>query len=1100
MHHHEGKKFTFVIPGHSLAARQDTLLRIQAISAQEVRLGETGHLDLPFHGSFQYPSDMSSQQWIRIRGARTHNLRNLDVDVPRDCLTVFTGPSGSGKSSLAFDTIHAEGQRRYLETLRCDTRALFAQLQRPDVDQIDGLPPTLCVAQQAGSAQRRSTLATITEIHDHLRLLWARLGTPHCLECGRAVVKQSVGEIVRETMALEEGHKVFLLAPLVRDQPGEHREVFQSIRQGGFLRARLDGVLEEIREIPKIDGKRKHTIELVVDRLVIRPGIEERLAESLATAVKHGNGQVVVTQIDDGDWHDHFFSTKLACAHCGLVLPDLEPRLFSFNNPDGACPTCAGLGQVWELDPARLVPDRSRTLKQVVARLSEQLPEAVRVPVPDTKLLAVFGEVFPAPLSKLPALTPASSKLAASTTRQITWDPHGPLTQWPDDAWQALMHGSEHVQPAWPGWLPELRRLSKEAEDGDDAEVRQAIDSLAGYLTCPDCGGARLRHEVRAVRFEGKALNEVTAMTVDNAAKFFVREPEAQARDSERKTHEHEPEAQMRDPEEKAALVREPEAQARGSDAQARGSDAQARGSDAQARGSDAQARDPLACASGSQMKRDSLACASGSQMNQVRSVLLQEISTRLGFLQDVGLGYLTLDRPAPTLSGGEIQRARLATHLGGHLLGVCYVLDEPTIGLHPRDTQRLLTALRGLQRRGNTLIVVEHDEEVMRQADYLVDMGPGAGRLGGKLLACGTVAEVLANSASVTAPYLLNTTFGLARRPAKPQSSESLVIRGARHNNLKNITVTIPLGRLVCITGVSGSGKSSLARDILCNAVRRHLGLLAPEPGRHAGIYGLEHIDKIIEVDQSPLGRSTRSSPATYTGVYDEIRKVFAATRTAKLRGYKSNRFSFNVKGGRCEECQGQGSLRVALQFLPDLSVPCPLCRGKRFNQATLEVQFRGQSIADVLDMPIAQALEFFANIPAVARPLRALADVGLGYLSLGQPSSTLSGGEAQRVKLAGELARTATGRTLFLLDEPTTGLHFADVANLVNVLGRLVDAGNTMVVIEHHLDLIAAADWVIDLGPEAGEAGGFLLAAGTPAEVAACEESITGRYLRGR
>jgi excinuclease ABC subunit A len=935
-----------------------------------------------------------SRQWIRIRGARTHNLRNLDVDVPRDCLTVFTGPSGSGKSSLAFDTIHAEGQRRYLETLRCDTRALFSQLQRPDVDQVDGLPPTLCVAQQAGSAQRRSTLATITEIHDHLRLLWARLGTPHCLECGRAVIKQSVPEIVRQTLALEDGHKVFLLAPLVRDQAGEHREVFQSIRQGGFLRARLDGVLAEIRDIPKIDGKKKHTIELVIDRLVIRPGIEDRLAESLATAVKHGGGQVVVTQIDDGDWHDHFFSTKLACAQCGLVLPDLEPRLFSFNSPYGACPTCAGLGQVWELDPRRLVPDRSKTIKQVLARLREQLPEELSVPMPDAKTLTAFVQAFPA---------------------TDAWDPHGPLSEWPADAWNALLHGSESVQPAWPGWLPELRRLSKEAENDDDADVRQALDSLAGYLSCPDCGGARLRREVRAVRFEGKGLHEVTALSVDDAARF-VQECQSAA----------------------------PQAG------------------------------------------------------EQVRSVLLKEIGHRLGFLQDVGLGYLTLDRPAPTLSGGEIQRARLATHLGGHLLGVCYVLDEPTIGLHPRDTERLLNALRGLQRRGNTLVVVEHDEEVMRQADWLVDMGPGAGRLGGRLLASGTVAEVLANPESVTAPFL-NAACGLAIQRAKPQAAEKIVIHGARHNNLKNITVSIPLGRLVCITGVSGSGKSSLARDVLCHALRRHLGLLAPEPGLHDGIDGLKHLDKVIEVDQAPLGRSTRSSPATYTGVYDEIRKVFAATRTAKLRGYKSNRFSFNVKGGRCEECQGQGSLRVALQFLPDLTVPCPLCRGKRFNQATLEVQYRGQSIAGVLDMPIAQALDFFTNIPAVARPLQALVDVGLGYLSLGQPSSTLSGGEAQRVKLAGELARTATGRTLFLLDEPTTGLHFADVANLVRVLGRLVDAGNTVVVIEHHLDLISAADWVIDLGPEAGEAGGFLLVAGTPAEVAACEESITGRFLRG-
>jgi excinuclease ABC subunit A len=942
--------------------------------------------------------------WLRVRGAREHNLHNVDVDLPRDRLTVLTGPSGSGKSSLAFDTLYAEGQRRYLETLRGDTRALFDQLRRPDVDLVEGLPPTLSVAQHAGAARPRSTLATLTEIHDHLRLLWARAGTPHCYNCGAPIRRHTPAEIARQTLALGEGRKVYLLAPLVRGAKGEHRDVFQQIRQGGFLRARVNGVLTEVRETPRLNPRQTHDIDLVVDRLVVREGIRDRLGESLAAAVKQGGGTVIVSTNDEGDWHDQIYSTRYACPRCGITYGELEPRAFNFNNPQGACPGCEGLGRVWEVDPQRVLPDRSWSPAKVLARIEEQTGGAVKLPKLDARTSHALHVEFPHPEEK-------------------PWGVKTPVRDWPEKALQAWLYGSDQTVPPVPGIIPELERALKEAGEEEDGPPPAALDAFKGYLLCMECGGARLNREARSVRFAGKALHEVTALTVDDATAFFT------------------------------ALV------------------------------AGAPAEEGVATAA----------------TRHVQTVVVAEILHRLRFLQEVGLGYLTLDRPAPTLSGGESQRARLATHLGTGLLGVCYILDEPTVGLHPRDTDRLLGALRGLQDRGNTIVVVEHDESVIRAADYLVDMGPGAGRDGGRVLAAGTVEQVLHDPRSVTAPYLRpGARTPAPAQPAPGPPAEWLTVYGARHHNLQGIDVAFPLGRLVCVTGVSGSGKSTLVNDILASAVRRHLGLAAPPPGAHDRIEGLDRIDKLIEVDQAALGRSSRSSAATYTGIFEEVRKLFARTREAKARGYGPSRFSFNVRGGRCEECQGQGVRKVALYFLPDLTVPCPVCRGKRFNRATLEVRYRGKSVADVLEMSAGEALEFFANVPPLVRPLQALADVGLGYLTLGQPSGSLSGGEAQRVKLAAELARAATGRTLFLLDEPTTGLHFADVATLLGVLRRLVSLGNSMVIVEHNLDVIAAADWVIDLGPEGGAGGGRLLAAGPPAAVASSPESVTGEFLR--
>ena len=923
---------------------------------------------------------------IRIRGARVHNLQNVDLDIPRDKLVVITGLSGSGKSSLAFDTVFAEGQRQYIESLSTYARQFLVQLERADVDLIDGLQPTISVDQRAGSLNPRSTVATATEIYDYLRLLYARVGEAHCPQCGEVVRQQSPEQIVDDVLQMPERTKVMVLAPFIRGRKGQHKEVFEAIRKAGFVRARVDGEVLDIDAMPELVRQKNHDIEAVVDRIVVREGVRPRIAESVQLAIKYSEGVVLVTYLDPSAnaadpsaWQNRLFSTQNSCPNCKLSFEELEPRSFSFNSPYGACPACEGLGYRVEFDPELVVPDASRSLSAGVVAPWRTATQAAE---PYVERVAEF-------------LT------ARGYRRNTPWESIKPKD------YEQLLRGDGEFHGL-------VTLLEQQLVTTTSAKSREQLETYRGDVMCHECRGARLKPEARAVQVHGFPIQQFTAQTVENASTILKSFKFAGV----------------------AATIAEP---------------------------------------------------------------LIGEIRQRLDFLRKVGLDYLTLDRAADSLSGGESQRIRLASGLGSGLVGVCYVLDEPSIGLHQRDNDRLIAALRELQQLGNSVLVVEHDEAMMREADQLIDLGPGAGRLGGRVMAQGTPAEVCQVSESLTGRYLSGAAaihVPPQRRPANLK--RSIVIEGVTTNNLKNVSATFPLGVLTCVTGVSGSGKSSLLNETFARAVERKLTGTGPKPGPHTALRGVNQIDKLVRIDQSPIGRSPRSNPATYTGIYDEIRKVFAGSREAKLRGYKASRFSFNVAGGRCETCQGQGIRKLEMNFLPDLTIPCSECGGARFNRQTLEVRYREKSIADVLAMPVDEALPFFENFSHLQRMLQCLEQVGLGYVALGQSSTTLSGGEAQRVKLATELGRTDTGSTLYLLDEPTTGLHIHDIQKLLDVLNRLVDAGNTVIVIEHNLDVIKSADWLVDLGPEGGERGGLVLAEGTPEDVAAVEGNSTGKYLR--
>lgn len=930
---------------------------------------------------------------IIVKGARQHNLKNITVEIPRDKLVVITGLSGSGKSSLAFDTIYAEGQRRYVESLSAYARQFLGQMDKPDVDYIEGLSPAISIDQKTTSRNPRSTVGTVTEIYDYLRLLFARIGEPHCPKCGKLIERQTVQQIVDHVLAMPQGTRFMVMAPLVRGRKGEHAKIMDQMRQAGYVRMFVDGEVRTLDEEIKLEKNKKHSLSVVIDRLAVRDGITQRLTDSVETALKLAEGLVEINVIGG---ETQMYSENFACSDCGISLPEIEPRLFSFNNPMGACPACTGLGMNMELDKSLIIPDGSKTFAEgVIAALSTN-QEAYHM----KQLAAVlthYGYSLDTVWNDLP-----------KDMQEILW--YGSGEQKFSFMYENLQgEVKKHTTP-FEGIIPLLRRRHREAFS---ERMRLDIESFMTSTPCPVCHGARLKPEVLSILVGGKNICEVTALTVRDAINFF-----------------------------------------------------------------------------------ETLNLTERQQF--IARQILKEILARLRFLNDVGLDYLTLDRAAGTLSGGEAQRIRLATQIGSGLVGVLYILDEPSIGLHQRDNSKLLATLQHLRDLGNTLLVVEHDEETMYAADQIIDIGPGAGEHGGNVVAQGTAEEIKLVENSVTGQYLSGRKFIPVPKKRRECDGRYIEIIGAKANNLKNIDVKIPLGVFTVVTGVSGSGKSTLINDILYNALAAKLHGARLRPSEHKEIRGLENIDKIINIDQSPIGRTPRSNPATYTGVFDFIRELFSQTNEAKMRGYKPGRFSFNVKGGRCEACRGDGMNKIEMNFLPDVYVPCEVCHGARYNRDTLEVHYKGKSIAEVLDMTVTEACEFFKNLPRIARKLQVLEDVGLGYIHLGQAATTLSGGEAQRVKLATELSRRSTGKTLYILDEPTTGLHIADVHKLLDVLQRLVEAGDSVVVIEHNLDVIKTADYLIDLGPEGGDKGGTLVACGTPEELAKVKKSYTGQYVK--
>ena len=940
-------------------------------------------------------AEKNKKEWIKIRGAKEHNLKNIDVDIPRNELVVLTGLSGSGKSSLAFDTIYAEGQRRYMESLSSYARMFLGQMEKPDVEKIEGLSPAISIDQKSTNRNPRSTVGTVTEIYDYFRLLYARIGIPHCPNCGRPIARQTVDQMVDQILALPEGTKIQLLAPVVRGRKGEHAKVLERAKRSGYVRVRIDGNLYDLSEEIKLEKNIKHNIEIVVDRLVVKDGITARLTDSVENTLALAEGLLIVDVIGG---EPMTFSQSFSCPDCGISVSEIEPRSFSFNNPFGACPDCFGLGYKMEFDVDLMIPDKELSINQ--------------------------GAIVVTGWQSCTDKGSFTNAILQALCKAYNFSLDTPFEEYPESVKNIILHGTDGktvdvyyegqrgkgVYPvAFEGLIKNVERRYRET--GSET-MKQEYESFMQFTPCKLCGGMRLKREALAVTVADKNIYEITSLSINKLQEFL-----------------------------------------------------------------------------------NNLSLTKNEEL--IGGQILKEIRARVGFLVNVGLGYLSLSRATGTLSGGEAQRIRLATQIGSGLVGVCYILDEPSIGLHQRDNDKLLAALKNLRDLGNTLIVVEHDEDTMREADYIVDIGPGAGSHGGEVVACGTAEEIMKIPESITGQYL-SGALKIPVPAVRKKPTGWITVQGAQENNLKNIDVDFPLGVMTVVTGVSGSGKSSLVNEILYKHLAKKLNRARTIPGKHKGIKGLEQLDKVIAIDQSPIGRTPRSNPATYTGVFDQIRDLFAATADAKAKGYSKGRFSFNVKGGRCEACSGDGIIKIEMHFLPDVYVPCEVCGGKRYNRETLDVKYKGKSIYDVLDMTVEEALPFFENVPSIRRKIETLNDVGLSYVKLGQPSTELSGGEAQRIKLATELSRRSTGKTIYILDEPTTGLHFADVQKLVEILQKLTEGGNTVVVIEHNLDVIKTADYIIDIGPEGGDGGGTVIAKGTPEEVAANPASYTGKYIK--